>query len=166
MDKIKRDWMEMYKSRPTAKVVKEIDYKIKMSQREWSHQIAFCKWLKIQHPEVRFRSDIQSSGKLTPAMQNIKKIIDPHKGWPDIMVYLKRGNYVGLGIELKRLDSGLYLKDGSLSKNKHVQEQAEFHEFLRGCGWYVDFAEGFEGAKELFEKYYRFSLSLAFILIF
>lgn len=155
MGEIKRDWMEMYKSRKTAKVVKEIDLKVKQSKSEWSHQIAFCKWLKLQYPDVRFRSDIQSAGKLTPAMQNIKQIIDPYKGWPDIMVYLKRGEFVGLGIELKREGSGLYLKDGSLSKSKHIIEQNEFHEFLRGCGWYVDFAEGFGGAKELFKRYYH-----------
>ncbi len=128
---------------------------LKKSQSEWSHQLAFCKWLKLQYPDVRFRSDIQSSGKLTVGMQNIKRIIDPFRGWPDIMVYLPRQQYVGLGIELKREGSGLYLKNGSLSNSKHVQEQNEFHEFLRSCGWFVDFAEGFSGAKDLFERYYN-----------
>ena len=87
-------------------------YKPKI-QHEWKLQLAFCKWIKLQYPDVKFRSDIQSAGKLSPAMQNIKSIIDPYKGWPDVQVYLKRGNYCGLQIELKRENSGLWLKDGS-----------------------------------------------------
>jgi hypothetical protein len=142
------DPMSQYHSKRTAKVVVP-------KQKEWSIQLAFCKWLRLQYPDVRFRSDIQSAGKLSPQMQNIKKIIDPHRGWPDIMVYLKRGDRCGLGIELKRLDSGLWLKDGSLSKDKHVQEQNEVHEFLRGIGWRVEFAEGFDQAVEVFESYWN-----------
>ena len=149
MEKIKRDAMEMYNSRPTAKIIKQSEPK----QTEWSHQMVFCKWLKNQYPDIRFRSDIQSASKLSPQMQNIKSIIDPFRGWPDIAVYHAVGNYCGLQIELKRLDSGLYLKDGSLSKSKHVQEQSEFHNFLRKNNWKVEFAEGSEQAKTIFLSY-------------
>lgn len=142
------DPMQQYHSRKTAKVVKPTS-----KRTEWQEQIAFCKWLKLQHPNIRFRSDIQSAGKLSPAMQNIKSIIDPYRGWPDITIYHKAGIYCGLMIELKRENIGLYLKDGSLSNGKHVQEQNEVHEFLRGIGWKVEFAEGFEGAKIKFEEY-------------
>ena len=142
------DPMSQYHSKRTAKIVKP-------TEKEWSIQLAFCKWLTLQYPDVRFRSDIQSAGKLSPQMQNIKKILDPHRGWPDIMVYLKRGDRCGLGIELKRVDSGLWLKNGTLSKVKHVQEQNGVHEFLRGIGWHVEFAEGFDEAVEVFKNYYN-----------
>jgi len=144
----KYDLMNQYKSSKTAKVVKPTTVRT-----EWQEQLAFCKWLKMQYPEVRFRSDIQSAGKLTPAMQNIKSIIDPFRGFPDITIYLKRGRFCGLMIEMKRLNSGLYLKDGSLSNSKHVQEQNEMHEFLRDNAWQVVFAEGMDGAIDLFENY-------------
>ena len=75
--------MSQYHSHKTAKVVKPTTIRT-----EWQEQLAFCKWLKIQYPEVRFRSDIQSAGKLTPAMQNIKSIIDPFRGFPDITISL------------------------------------------------------------------------------
>jgi hypothetical protein len=129
-------------------------YKPKI-QHEWAAQLAFCKWLKLQYPNIRFRSDIQSAGKLSPQMQNIKLIIDPWRAWPDIQIYHRStcGNYCGLMIEMKRLNSGTFLKDGSLSSQKHVQEQAEMHEFLRGLGWCCVFAEGFEEAKRKFEEY-------------
>jgi hypothetical protein len=142
------DPMSQYYSKRTAKIVKP-------TEKEWSIQLAFCKWLRLQYPDVRFRSDIQSAGKLTPQMQNIKKILDPHRGWPDIMVYLRKNQYVGLGIELKRLDSGIWLKDGTLSNDKHVQEQHQMHEFLRSIGYRVEFAEGFDQAVEVFERYWN-----------
>lgn len=140
--------MSQYHSHKTAKVVKPITVRT-----EWQEQLAFCKWLKMQYPEVRFRSDIQSAGKLSPAMQNIKSIIDPFRGWPDITIYLKRGKFCGLMIEMKRINFGLYLKDGSLSSDKHVQEQGKVHEFLRDNKWKVEFAEGMHGAIHLFENY-------------
>lgn len=148
MGKINTDPMSQYHSYKTAKVVKPTTVRT-----EWQEQLAFCKWLKIQYPDVLFRSDIQSAGKLTPAMQNIKLIIDPFRGFPDISIYLKRSNYCGLMIEMKRLNSGLYLKDGSLSSNKHVQEQNEMHKKLRENGWQVEFAEGMEAAISLFQNY-------------
>ena len=148
MEQIKRDPMEMYHSRKTAKVVKPATVRT-----EWQEQLAFCKWLKMQYPQVRFRSDIQSAGKLSPAMQNIKLILDPFRGFPDITIYLKRGRFCGLMIEMKRENSGLYLKDGSLSNSKHVQEQGKMHEFLRDNAWKVEFAEGMDGAKIKFEEY-------------
>lgn len=147
------DPMSMYRSGKTAKVITEKDLQLKKNQKESSHQLAFCKWLKLQHPDIRFRSDIQSAGKLSPQMQNIKLIIDPWRAWPDIQIYHKVGNYCGLMIEMKRIDSGTFLEDGSLSSQKHVQEQAEMHQFLRTLGWAVCFAEGFDQAKQKFKEY-------------
>lgn len=147
--KIKIDYTD-----PLSQYKSHKAYKPKI-QHEWSAQLAFCKWLKLQHPDIRFRSDIQSAGKLSPQMQNIKLIIDPWRAWPDIQIYHKVGNYCGLMIEMKRLDSGTFLKDGSLSSQKHVQEQAEMHQFLRTLGWSVCFVEGFDQAKEKFEEYLK-----------
>ena len=141
--------MDQFHSKRTAKVVKPTELK----QTEQSIQIQFCKWIKLQYPNIKFRSDIQSAGKLSPQMQNIKTIIDPFRAWPDISVYHRSGNYCGLQIELKRLDSGTFLKDGSLSSDKHVQEQNEMHIFLRSLGYKVEFAEGFDEAKRIFESY-------------
>lgn len=147
------DPMSMYRSGKTAKVITEQQLKTKRDQREWSVQLQFCKWIKLQYPNLLFRSDIQSAGKLSGQMQNIKQILDPFRGFPDVQIYQRSGNYIGLFIELKRLDSGTFLKDGSLSKSKHVQEQAEMHNKLRSIGYKVEFAEGFEEAKKVLESY-------------
>lgn len=148
----KHDPLNQYRSGRTAKIVKQSDIK----QSEWSHQLQFCKWIKLQYPNIRFRSDIQSAGKLSGGMQNIKLILDPWKAWPDVQVFYKAQGCSGLFIELKRIDSGTFLKDGSLSKSKHVQEQSKMHEFLRSLGYRLEFAEGFEEAKKVFESYVKF----------
>lgn len=145
----KFDPLNMYNSGKTAKVVKESDIK----QKEWSVQLQFCKWIKLQYPNLLFRSDIQSAGKLSGQMQNIKLILDPWKAWPDVQVFYQAQGYAGLFIELKRIDSGTFLKDGSLSKSKHVQQQAQMHNLLRSLGYRVEFAEGFEEAVKVLINY-------------
>ncbi len=147
----KHDPLNMYNSGKTAKVVKHSELK----QTEWSVQLQFCKWIKLQYPNLLFRSDIQSAGKLSGQMQNIKVILDPFKSWPDVQVYHKSENYIGLFIELKRINSGTFLKDGSLSSMKHVQEQAAMHNLLRSLGYKVVIAEGFNQAKEVLESYLK-----------
>jgi len=153
----KHDPMNMYKSAPRGrgKVVTEQELADQKAKREWTHQLNFCKWLKQTYPEIRFRSDVQSAGKLSAQMQNIMQILDPWKSWPDVQIYLPKGIFIGLHIEIKRIDSGTFLKDGSLSQSKHVQEQAEFHDWLRSIGYKVEFAEGFEQAKKVLESYLR-----------
>lgn len=153
----KHDPMNQFRSVPKrhGEVISVSELKRKKDQHEWSHQLKFCKWLKLQYPYIKFRSDIQSAGKLSGAMQNIKQIIDPYKGWPDIAIYHRSGIYCGLHIEMKRENSGTFLKDGTLSKYKHVQDQAEMHAFLRSIGYKVEIAEGFEEAKRIFEEYLK-----------
>jgi len=147
--------LSQYKSGKTAKVVTQREIDEKKAKLESSHQLKFCKWLKHYHPEVRFRSDMQAGRKRSYQMQNLTDILDPYSGWPDITIYHKSCNYIGLMIELKRELSGIWLKDGSLSSQKHVQEQAMMHEFLRSLGWCCVFAEGFDEAKRKFEEYIK-----------
>jgi len=149
------DPMSMYRSGKTAKVVTEQELAEQKAKREWTHQLNFCKWLKQTHPEIRFRSDVQSAGKLSAQMQNIMQILDPFSGWPDVSIWVARSPYCGLMIEMKRENSGAILKDGSLSKGKHVQNQHQVHEFLRGLGWKVEIAEGCEEAKKVLESYLK-----------
>jgi len=147
------DPFSQYKSGKSAKVVTQRELDEKKAKLESSHQLEFCKWLKNQYPEIRFRSDMQAGRKRSYQMQNLTDILDPYSGWPDITIYHRSCNYIGLMIELKRESSGIWLKDGSLSKSKHVQNQDQFHTFLRSLGWSVCFAEGFEEAKRKFEEY-------------
>ena len=147
------DYMDQFHSKRTPKVVTEKELQDKKDKSEITHQLKICKWIKEKYPKIIFRSDMQAGRKKSRNQINMTNILDPFSGWPDIAVYHRSGNYCGLQIELKRLDSGTFLKDGSLSSGKHVQEQNEMHIFLRSLGYKVEFAEGFDEAKRIFESY-------------
>jgi len=149
------DPMSAYRSKPKrfGEVIKESDLKARKQASENFHQLEFCKWIKHTYPEIRFRSDMQAGQKRSGYMQNLVDILDPFSGWPDVSIWVARSPYCGLMIEMKREGSGTFLKDGSLSKGKHVQNQHQVHEFLRGLGWKVEIAEGCEEAKKVLESY-------------
>lgn len=98
-------------------------------------------------------SDISSGTKKSGYMQNVTSILKSDDKFPDVFIFHPSQGFVGLMIELKRIDSGAILKDGSLSSSSHVQEQNRCHEKLRGMGWKVEFAEGVEEAKRMFLSY-------------
>ncbi len=143
------DPMSAYKSRPTAKIVTQAQLDEKKAKSEWTEQLNFCRWLKNEYPNILFRSDIQSAGKLSVGMQNVKQIIDPYSGWPDVMIYLKstQCGYCGLAIEMKAINASL--------SGEHFRNQLEMHRLLRLMDWQVDVCRGAENAKEVFIKYLR-----------
>lgn len=124
--------MGQFKSAKTPKIVKPLT-----KVTEWQEQLAFCKWLKNTHPDILFRSDIQSAGKLSPQMQGIKLIIDPRSGWPDITIFS-----LNLMIELKSMTASL--------SGEHYRNQVAMHDKLRELGWRVYVCRGAEEAKEVF----------------
>lgn len=145
MAKFNTDPMSMFHSKKV--------YKPRV-QHEWNEQLAFCKYLKKNYPDIEYRSDMSSGTKKDANMQNISNILQSGSGFPDTQIYEPRKGYVGIMIELKRVDSGAILKDGSLSSAEHIQNQHRKHERLRQRGWSVHFAEGSEEAIRIFENYY------------
>lgn len=108
---------------------------------ERDEQLRLCKWLKQTYPHILFRSDIQSACKLSPQMQNIKQIVDPYSGWPDVTIYL----HWPVGIELKRVGASL--------SGEHWRNQQAMHERLRKLGWSVHVCFGCEEAKAVVRGY-------------
>lgn len=129
--------MGQFKSAKTPKIVKATG-----KVTEWQEQLAFCKWLKNTHPDILFRSDIQSAGKLSPQMQGIKLIIDPRSGWPDITIFS-----LNLMIELKSMNASL--------SGEHYRNQVAMHDKLRELGWQVHVCRGAEEAKEVFNAFFN-----------
>lgn len=129
--------MSQFTGRKTGRIVKESDKKVSES----FEQLTFCKWLKNNYPDILFRSDIQSAGKLSPQMQNIKQILDPYSGWPDILIWPK------LAIEMKSLTASL--------SGEHYRNQLAMHKRLEAMGWDVFVCKGAEEAKRVFLGYYN-----------
>lgn len=77
------------------------------------------------------------------------------RGFPDLVIYEPRGPFNGLALELKKEGSRVYLKDGSLSKDIHIKEQAEWLSRFHSCGFLSKFVVGFNEARAAIEEYQK-----------
>jgi len=116
-------------------------------------------YLKLQYPQVIYHFDTGSGGTKSIGMAVRDKRLNPHRGYPDLFVPVVKpatstytGLYHGLYIELKATTP--YLKDGiTLKKNKHLEEQNDIINRLKGEGYYACFCTGFEETKAIIDWY-------------
>ena len=126
-----------------------------MSEAEIQNNIAL--YLRMQYPDVLFKSDFGSGIKLTPWQAKVQKIQSGgRRGWPDLFIAEPQPHgrdwYHGLFIELKRADARLKKKTGEWA-NDHIAEQAEMLDKLRDKGYRAEFAIGFGEAADLIDEY-------------
>lgn len=112
-----------------------------------------CDYLHYQHRGVLFRTDFAAGIKMTIGQAAKHKRLQHSRAFPDLQIVKACRGYHGCFIELKREGSGTFLKDGSLSRNPHVQEQAQMLVQLNTEGYYAVFAEGWEQAKMVVDGY-------------
>ena len=85
-----------------------------------------------------------------------KKVADLQwgPGQPDVLMPLIRGRYCGLALELKKEgERPFYVKTGKLKKDEHLQDQAEWLEYLYENGWFCAFSVGFDESVLLADLY-------------
>lgn len=121
---------------------------------EYTEHKAVSNYLKMQYPKVIFTSD--SSG-IRLSIGNAKKMLALKANYkiPDLIILHPNQNYNGLIIEIKEKSKSPFLKDGSLSKNKHVQSQNETLEMLQKCGYKAVFGVGFDNCKNIIDRYFK-----------
>ena len=123
-----------------------------MAKKEEQLSKAVSRYLKLQYPDVVFTCD--SSGiRLTIGQATALKAQRSVHKIPDMIILKPNGEYHGLILELKSEDSSPYLKDGSLSKGQHIQEQNQTLTALLDIGYYAVFIVGFNQAKEVIDNY-------------
>lgn len=113
---------------------------------ECTEHMRFVRWLRefgAIFPELLFNHcpngglrDIREAGKL--------KAMGVSAGVPDIQIYVARGSYHGLAIEMKRT------KGGSLTL-----EQKSWLKRLGSNGYYAVVAKGCDEAVRIFERYWH-----------
>lgn len=111
-------------------------------------QVAYITWFGLQYPKHRqglFTNILAGGMYLSPRQGHKFKMLGAPKSWPDIIIDVPNGVYHGLRIELKAEGVKLQKKDGSW-KDEHVEAQAKQLEYLRGNGFYAEFAVGIEEA--------------------
>jgi hypothetical protein len=123
-----------------------------MKRQEARVHVAIAAYIRDQHPNVLFTSE--SSGIRVPMHLAVmmKKQRSTHKQ-PDMIILQPKGIFHGLILEIKKDRSEIYLKDGSMSKSKHIQEQNATLVMLRELGYCAMFACGFDDAKSKIDNY-------------
>lgn len=123
-----------------------------MAKKEEQLSKSVSRYLKLQYPDVVFTCD--SSGiRLTIGQATVLKAQRSTHKIPDMIILKPNAEYHGLILELKSEDSSPYLKDGSLSKGQHIQEQNQTLTALLNIGYYAVFIVGFNQAKEVIDNY-------------
>ena len=136
-----------------------------MIKKEELLHLKICDYLRKNYPDVLFRTDFSSGMKMSPWQAAKHKKFQKSRAWPDLfiaesgVVKFKKGNLIvnlrknGMFLELKADSVKLYKKDGTLRKNKHIEEQAEMLEKLRNGNYYAEFAIGYKDAIEQIHEY-------------
>lgn len=114
-----------------------------------------AEYLQRQYPDIIYRFDLAADQRLTVGQAVRNNKLQPHKGYPDLFIAAARNGYHGLFIEMKRKGAGTYLKDGSLSKSKHTQEQKAFLDDLEDQGYKAVFGVGIDECKEIIDDYFE-----------
>ncbi len=120
----------------------------KVTKHEAIVQSQACRFMRLQHPSVIFRSDFASGLHMTPFQAKTHASLQSGRAWPDIFIYEPRRGYNGAAFELKRDGTTIYLKTGprkgKLTANPHIQEQAAVLQDLTNRGYYADFCIGID----------------------
>lgn len=126
------------------------------SKKEEILHLKICDWLRKNYPEALFRTDFSSGMKMTPGQAAKHKKFQKSRAWPDLFIAEPRYSFEspkfehfgGLFLEIKAENVVLLKKDGTLRKNKHIEEQQQMLNWLVDRGYHATFAVGFEDAKK------------------
>ena len=124
-----------------------------MTERNLTTKVA--QYLQMAYPKVIYRFDLAADQRLSiqQATRNSKLHGRWSRGFVDLTIFHKSGDYGALFIELK-VDT-VYKKDGELKKSEHLRRQAEFHMMLRERGYKAEFGCGFDEIKALIDNYIK-----------
>ena len=138
-----------------------------MIKKEEILHLKVCDYLRKNYPDVLFRTDFSSGMKMTPGQAAKHKKFQKSRAWPDLFITypqfdgweIKEGDLIvnlrknGMFLELKAEGTRLYKKDGTLRKNKHIEEQTEILDKLNKSGYYARFAVGYDEAIRIITNY-------------
>lgn len=131
-----------------------------MSEAEIQANVAL--YLRMQYPDVLFRSDFGAGAKLRPWQAKVQKMQNGgRRAWPDMFIAEPAPRCIdgswdyewhGLFLELKKEGTRLKKKNGGWA-SEHIAEQANVLKELREKGYKADFAVGFDQAIQVIDRY-------------
>ena len=123
-----------------------------MKNREENIQKAIARLCRLQYPAALFNSDL-SGVRLSISQARKAKEIRSGRGFPDFVLYARRGEFGALFLELKAEGKNPYKKNGELKAGQHLKEQQEKIQQLRAAGYFAAFVTGFDNAAEAVRAY-------------
>lgn len=124
-----------------------------MKNKEEKLQIAVCDYIRLKYKDVIFCSDVGSRVRLTKSQAGKAKMMRSGRGHPDLFIAEPKGEFHGMYLELKADGVKVFKKDGTLRKDRHLEEQYEMLQRLKKKKYFAEFAIGFDEAK-LYIDYY------------
>jgi hypothetical protein len=109
-------------------------------------------YLRLQYPNAPYHIDF-GSGAVLNKFQAIRQKRLNASGWPDVFIAVPMSGFHGLFLELKREGSTVWLRNGKLSRNRHIQAQEAVLQSLRNQGYRAEFAIGYEQASNFICDY-------------
>lgn len=124
----------------------------KNDQVEAKLQRAVCSWISMQYPSVYFTSDASSLGAGWNTIRNIKATKSGHAQL-DLVILSPSWNGYKYGLILEFKKESPFLKDGSLSKEKHIQDQFKTMHLLRAKNYKCEFVWSIDQAIKIITEY-------------
>ena len=117
---------------------------VRMTEKsEETQQIEFVNWVHREYPLAWPDLHHSPNGGLRSRLAGHKmKMMGTRRGFPDLVLYQKRGGFVGLVIEMKKAKGG-----------RVDAEQVRWEKVLSECGYKCHVAYGQDQAKIFFEEF-------------
>src|SRR5947209_12908251 len=126
-------------------------------KHEESLQRQVCQYLSLAYPGVIYRSDFASGLHMTIHQAAIHKSLQSGRAWVDLFIYKPSRGYAGLGLEIKKSGTAIYVSrgpnKGELVADPHVREQAALLTELNRLGYMARFGIGFDNCKRIVDYY-------------
>ena len=126
----------------------------KHTKKEQRLQTLVSKYMHLKYPKKHFVFDVAAG--LHFKSQGIKRLVAMWRSedkLPDGYLFVARGKWHTLMLELKTIEACPFKIDGTLKSNEHVEGQAARHEELKADGMCATFAVGIDNALEIIEWY-------------
>lgn len=121
-------------------------------KQEFHIHFQICEWLRLEHPNVIFRSDL-GGVRLTLGQAVQVKKLQKGRAFPDLFICEPRGQYHGLFVEIKISSDSVFTKAGKLRENQHITEQFDMLVRLRQRGYGAEFGCGFDSSCNIIRDY-------------
>lgn len=131
----------------------------KRQKSEEKVQLRVCAYLKGVYPHIIFTCDLASGMNVGKKIGGMNTRLRSSRGLPDLFIAQPKNNHLGYRefsgffIELKKEGTTIFLRNGNVSSDPHITEQAKMLKKLRDLGYAAEFGIGFDATIKIIDEY-------------